>query len=81
MCHTIQHHIAINLQYRDENFVVNICGGNLHYEKQVLSNNKVAETLTTQQNLPEYSKHSSEEEDNAGDISDISEVNLTTTMK
>ncbi|CAG8719864.1 24098_t:CDS:2, partial [Racocetra persica] len=65
----------------DGNLVVNIREGNLHYEKQVLSNNKVAETLTTQQNLPEYSENSSEEKDNAGDVSDISEVDLTTTVK
>ncbi|CAG8719846.1 27352_t:CDS:2 [Gigaspora margarita] len=63
----------------DGNLVVNIHGENLHYEKQVLSNNKVAETSTTQQNLLEYSENSSEEEDNAGDVSDISEVDLTTT--
>ncbi|CAG8731835.1 44521_t:CDS:2, partial [Gigaspora margarita] len=65
----------------DGNLVVNIRGRNLHYEKQVPLNNKVAETLTTQQNLPEYSENSSEEEDSAGDVNDISEVDLTTTVK
>ncbi|CAG8730149.1 17493_t:CDS:1 [Gigaspora rosea] len=65
----------------DGNLVVNIRGGNLRYEKQVPSNNEVAETSTTQQNLPEYSENSSEEEDNTGDVSDVSEVDLTTTVK
>ncbi|CAG8652452.1 15302_t:CDS:2, partial [Cetraspora pellucida] len=68
-------------EVEDRNLVVNIRGGNLHYKKQVPSNNEVAETSTIQQNLPEYSENSSEEEDNAGDISDVSEVDLTTTVK
>ncbi|CAG8823028.1 35252_t:CDS:2, partial [Gigaspora margarita] len=65
----------------DENLVVNIRGGNLRYKKQVPSNNNIAETLTTQQNLPKYSENSSEKKDNAGDVSDVSEVDLTTTVK
>ncbi|CAG8656611.1 2516_t:CDS:2 [Cetraspora pellucida] len=68
-------------EVEDGNLVINIHKGNLRYKKQVPSNNEVAETLTTQQNFSEYSKNSSKEEDNAGDVSNISEVDLTTTVK
>ncbi|RIB16899.1 hypothetical protein C2G38_2188783 [Gigaspora rosea] len=65
----------------DGNLVVNIRRENLHYEKQVPSNNEVVETSTTQQNLLEHSENSSEEEDSAGDVSDVNEVDLTTKVK